>query len=163
MATEDKVVQLNNFTGPGRTSVPARTGYLEGASQTYLAGAPLKASSGKLVTLVEDDIANIVGFAIQKATGVTNTLTGVIPALGQIEFEATLENGSTGDYALTQADLFSAYGLAVTATGLWYLDKAETTHKAAVIVELVDPVGTVQGRVRAQLLNAVTLTGITTS
>lgn len=163
MATEDQVRQLDNFTSPGSLSVQVDTTQLEAATQSYLAGAPVKAVNGLITVFTEDGIAGLVGFACFNASGVTNNPTSIIPAVPGIEFEATLENGSTGDYALTQADLWAAYGLAVTAGGLWYLDKAETTHKAAVITRLVDPVGTVQGRVRARILTAVIVDGQTTA
>lgn len=163
MATEDSVKQLSNFSMPGQTSVQVSTGttdnpYLEAASQTYKAYSPLVSSSGKLATASEDvTTAIIVGFATQDASGTTDNPTAVVTALSGLEFEATLEDGTGGDHALAQTDLFAHYGLAVTAAGLWYVDQAETASPAVVVVALVDPIGTVQGRVRVRLLNKVCL------
>lgn len=163
MAAEDQVTQLSNFAMPGLTSVQLSTGttdqpYLEAATQSYLSGAPLISSSGKLAIALEDvTTAIIVGFASVDASGTTDNPTSVIPALSGLTFEATLEDGTAGDHVLAQADLFAKYGLAKTAAGLWYLDEAETASPAAVVIALIDPIGTVQGRVRARLLNKVCL------
>lgn len=163
MALEDSVQQLNNFSMPGLTSVQVSAGnntnpYLEAASQTWKAGAPLVASSGKLIQASEDITTAIcVGFATVDASGTTNNLTPVVPCLPGLEFEATLEDGGSGDHAIAQTDLFVKRGLAVTSGGLWYVDSAESSNVAVVIVELVDPIGTVQGRVRARILNKVCL------
>lgn len=164
MATADKVIQIGNFTAPGQNSVPVVTGLLEAASQSFKAGAPVINSSGKVAILGTDGIASIIGFATHDASGTTDTATSIIPVYGgPIEFEANLENSSSGDYALTQADLFASYGLVKTSGGLWYIDQAETTHKSVVIVGLVDAVGTTQARVRARLIQAVVIQNVSTS
>lgn len=157
MATEDSVRQLDHFNAPGMTSVPIRTNGVEAAGQDWIAGSPLIRSSGKLAEGAEDLTANVIGFASSDASGTTDHAVSYIPAVPGIEFEATLENGSTGDHALAQTDMDVAYGLAVTAAGLWYIDQAETSNIACVVVAFVDPIGTVQGRVRARLLDTVSI------
>jgi len=158
MAVESLVKQLSHFAAPGMSSVPVSTHVgIEGASQSYKAGAPLIRSSGKLVTAGNAAVADIVGFAEKNATGVTDAAVPFIPAVPGISFEATLENQSTGDYVLARADMFVDYGLRVTSGGLWYLNKNDTSTVAAVIIDFVDPLGTIQGRVRARLLDTVTI------
>lgn len=158
MATESLVKQLSHFSGPGRTSVPVRTsGGVEAASQSWKGGAPLIRSSGKLAIGTEDMTSGVVGFACSNATGVTSAAVAYVPAVPGIEFEATLEDGTSGDHALAQTDMFVAYGIAVTTAGLWYVDFAETSNVAVVVTEFVDPIGTVQGRIRCRLLDTVTI------
>lgn len=159
MAAEDSVRQLDHFSAPGMTSVPVRTDGQEAGTpnSTWLAGSPIRSSLGLLIDFAEDAVAGLVGFACADATGTAATPVSYIPAVPGIEFEATLEDGTNGDHVLAQTNVFAKYALAVTATGLWYLDEDDTTNVAAVVIALVDPVGTVQGRVRARLLDTVTI------
>jgi len=156
MAAEDKVKQLSFFRMEGLASTPLRSG-IEAAGQTWKAGAPLISSSGKLAEAADDVVTGIVGFATTDASGVTDTPVDYVPAVEGIAFEATLEDQSGGDYALTQANLYLSYALRATAGGLWYLDQNDTPNAAATVIQLVDPIGTVQGRVIARLKNAVTI------
>ena len=159
MAAEDQVRMFDNFSMPGLTSVQVSTGYLEAAGQVYLSGAPLiDNGAGSLVTAADDVTTPIiVGFATYAASGVTDNETSVTPALSGLEFEATLESSSPGDHALAQTDLFAKYGFEVNGSNLWYVNQAETASPAVVVIALIDPIGTVQGRVRVRLLNRVCL------
>lgn len=151
MATEDQVREINHPAMDGHYSTDFKQGK-EAASQSWKRGAPLIVVSGLLTEASEGDLSgDVVGFAVKDATGVTDTVTDFIPAFEELEMEGTLENGSTGDYALTQADVGALYGLAKTAAGIWYIDQADTTNPNVYIMSLVDPVGTVQGRVRFRL------------
>lgn len=159
MAAEDQVVAFDHFKFNGGNSVPVNTeNGIEAATQSWQPGAPLIRSSGKLAEAADDPTAAIVGFACAPATGVTDTPVSYIPAWPGIEFEATLEDQSGGDHALTQASMFVAYSVRQrTSNGAWYLDFNDTTNLGAIVVGLVDPIGTVQGRVRARLLDTVTI------
>jgi hypothetical protein len=155
MAAEDSVRQLDHFRTWGFASVPVMAGRnagYEAAGETYLAGSPLKRSSGQLTEISNADNADIVGFACFDATGVTNARVDYTPAVPGILFEATLEDQANGDHALAVANLYVPYAFRVTAGGLWYLNENDTDNDVAVIVALIDDVGTAQGRVLAQLL-----------
>jgi hypothetical protein len=166
MATESLVRQIDHFaviglmsvpvkTGPSGLSVLGNSGGVEAASQAWLSGAPLIASSGKLAEAATDPIAAILGFANADASGVTNQGASFIPAGPGLEFEATLENSSTGDLALALTHMYVKYGLKrITASKLWYVDQNDTSGVAVIVTGFVDPVGTIQGRVRVRLLNS---------
>lgn len=158
MAAEDQVVPFNNFSRLGALSVPVRTDGLEAAGQSWVAGAPLIASSGSLAEASDDPTSGIIGFACNDASGTTGAAVSYIPALPDIEFEATLEDQSNGDHALVAGNKYTNFAIRQrTANGAWYLDENDTTNDGAVVVEFVEPVGTVQARVRARLLAAVTI------
>lgn len=156
MAVADKVLPINHPTYPGRLSVRAMTGLLEGASQSYKAGAVVLASSGKVVIGTNGGATAILGLADKKATGVTNSEAVVLPALG-LEFEISLEDQSAGDHVLAQTDLFAQYGLYIDSNGSFYANFNDTSNKAVTIVGFVDPVGTKQARVRAKFLGSTTV------
>lgn len=127
-------------------SVPVLTGP-EGATQTFKTGAPVTASGGYLVEDTTDP-DNIVGVAIDPATGTTGTQRAVAPWIPSVLFEATLDNSGASPLTLAQTDLYAQYGLAKdSTTGAYYVDQAETSAVACTIVEFLDPVGTSQGRV----------------
>jgi len=158
MAAEDSVRPLNNFTAPGMMSVPIRTNGVEGGAQSWKSGAPIGVAFGLFAELADDFTSGAVGFASQDASTVAATPVSYIPCVPGIEFEATLEDQANGDHPLSQANLYAKYALRqVVATGAWYLDENDTGNAAAVVVALVDPIGTVQGRVRARLLDTVTV------
>ena len=156
MAAEDKVQQINHPTDPGRLSDRVITGLLEASGQSYKAGAVVIASSGKVATAVNAQVTVILGLADKKAAGVVDSEVVLLPSIG-LEFEATLEDQAVGDLPLAQAHLFAQFGLRVTSGGLWYINFNDTSNKAATVIALVDPVGTVQGRVRAKFIDSVTV------
>lgn len=162
MAAEDQVQPFNNFTAYGMTSVPIRTGavngYIEAAGQSWQPGAPLISSSGSIAEAADDVTTGIIGFAAYAASGTTGAYVDLIPAVPGIEFECNLEDQSAGDHALVQANLFTAYAIRQrTANGAWYADENDTTNDAVIVVAFRDPVGTVQARVRVRLLDTVTI------
>lgn len=159
MAAEDQVRAFDHFKLNGGNSVPVNTeNGIEAAGQSWQEGAPLIRSSGSLAEASDDPTADIVGFAQKAATGTTGAAVSYIPAWHGIEFEATLEDQSNGDHALVQANLFVAFAIRQrTSNGAWYLDENDTTNDGAIVVGFVDPIGTVQGRVRARLLDTVTI------
>lgn len=124
----------------------------EGASQSFLKGAPVIYSSGKIVVGASppfDTGDALAGIAQQDASGVTDRDMCFVPAHRNVVFEGTLESSSSNGYALLQADLGAIYAIDYDATNKkYYVDKANTTNAVARIIRLVDPVGTVRGRVQ---------------
>ena len=124
----------------------------EGATQTFKKGAPLVNSSGYLIAATSEAAVDIVGFAAED--GHNSTAAGddncqYYPARPGDEWLACV------DGTIAQAQLFTDYGLATDATytDIWVvdLDEATANQKCVQIVELVDPVGTVNGLVKFML------------
>jgi len=137
----------------------------EGATQTFKRGAPLVFTSGYLVegTGPIDTGDSIVGIANADAHNTTAgaKTMGYVPALQSIIFEGILSNSSTSSHALVATDLGLVFALAKDATSLaWYVDFFNTTNPCAVIIELVDPIGTVDGRVRFVIVDDATIYGV---
>lgn len=147
----------------GLTSVPHQNG-LEGSSQTFKRGAPLVGSSGYLVegTGPIDTSDAVVGFACRDANNDTNhAILLYWPALPMVVFEGLLSNSSTSSHVLAQADLLTAYALAKDATTLaWYVDFFNTTNPSAFVFDVIDPIGTTDGRVLFCVIDDATVYGI---
>jgi len=121
------------------TSIP-QLGGLEGAVQTWKAGAPLVMAAGLLVEATDAaDLAGVWGFASDPATGVTNTPTSYIPNIAGILFEGILSAAGTA-IALTQAMIGLSYAVSKdVTTGFWYVDQADVTSPEVVVVDYKKP------------------------
>ncbi len=121
----------------------------EGASQTFKRGAPLVYSSGYLIEATSGAALDIVGFALTEGHNTTAGAYNVdyVPSELCRVWKGRL--CSTSDHALAQTDLGTAYGLAAESSR-WYVDYDEGTagQKSVTVVELIDPVGTVNGWVK---------------
>lgn len=142
----------------GYHSTPSET-FLEAASQTFKKGTPLVFTSGG--STVEEDTSNplsIVAIAEADASGTTNNPIRATPLVDGQLFEGVLGNGDETDYTLAQTDVGDVYGLDLEGTNLgWFVDKQNTavlTVKVRV-VKLLDPAGTVNGRVFFRFLDFV--------
>ncbi len=130
--------------------------YKEAATQEFNAGAPLAAAAGKVAEITDPvaDTEQIVGIALNDATGTTDDDALVVPALPGLVFEGVLANVADDLYALLAADVFKYAALRRDDTNdTWFLG-ANDSHAtnppagaACKIVGLKDPVGTVNGRV----------------
>lgn len=167
MAAEDRVVPFNHFTYNGGNSAPVMTDGLEAAGQSWVAGAPLISSSGRLAEAGDDPAAGtIVGFACSDASGVTDRAVSYIPAWPGIEFEANLEDQANGDHALVLANKYVAYSIRQrTSNGAWYLNENDSSGGQGRVVAfgVIDAdgtenvVGVVQARIRARILDSFTI------
>jgi len=151
MAAEDSVRAIDHVQRVGLSHTPIWYG-IETAAMSWKRGAILiAAAAGTISEAAEDAVADILGVALEDASGVTGTAVPYVPALPHLTFEATLEDpGAT--HTLVQTDMFAALGFGKTAGGLWYIDEAEITAQAARIIEFVSPLGTNQARVRFMFL-----------
>jgi hypothetical protein len=146
----------------GLSSTPSRVAP-EKASQTFKQGAVLVNNGG----YVEQGGVNpraIVGVA--EEAGENGATDGAktcryVPALPHVVFEGSIDTSSAlGTGAIAQADLLAEYGVTQDPAGIWYVDKAKATagtSSVGRIVELVDPIGTINGRVRFIVLNSVSV------
>jgi hypothetical protein len=122
----------------------------EGAAQTFKKGYPLifdtTGGSENRVTVAGSDPAYIVGYAAEDASGVTGRDITIYAADPDTEFVGVVQNTGT----LAHTNVGTKYGIVADAgNSIWRVDLTETTAAAvhAEITELIDPVGTVNGRV----------------
>lgn len=115
---------------------PARYA-LEGASQTFKAGAPLKWASGYLVTASTNPTANgtdemIAGFALEDGHNSTAGAYEVqyLPCIpGSIAIEGNLLTTAAADYVLLATDYGAAVDLVLDGTtGYWYFITAADVY-----------------------------------
>jgi hypothetical protein len=144
----------------GLSSTPSRVAP-EKASQTFKRGAVLVNNLGYLEKGGVNPRA-VVG--VSEEPGESAATDGAktcryVPALPHVVFEGSIDTSAAlGTGAVAAADLFAEYGLTEDPAGVWYVDKAKATAGTTSVgrlVELVDPVGTVNGRVRFIVLNSV--------
>ena len=139
--------------------------YLEDASQTYKKGTPLVVTTaGYLGTAVVANPYNgtgMVGVSVDPgsnvAAGAADPNTGdayhlMYPLSLSLEFVGQLDASSTtlsaGTHLLAQTDLWATYGITNDATsGLWYVNFSDTSDIRVVVTRLIDPIGTIAGRV----------------
>lgn len=147
----------------GLMSTPIYNGP-EGSSQTFKRGAPLVYSSGYLVvaTTPIDTGDAIVGFALRDgANDTAHSTLPYVPALPHMVFEGVLSNASTGTHTSAQTDQGLTFAIDTdTSTKAWALDFSNTTNPSALVIALVDPIGTVDGRVRFVVVDDATAYGV---
>jgi len=103
----------------------------------------------------------IVGFALAPATGVTATDVPFVPCVSSLSFAGTVDGtlvatNAPGTGSVAQTAVWGGIGLQKdAASGLWYL--CTTGTASFIIIGLIDPAATVNGRVRVQILRAQTL------
>lgn len=123
----------------------------EAAGQSYVVGALLVDSSGKVaVGAADPSLGTILGVANTAATGVTDTDVTFTPALPGVVFEANLDDGS-GTLALAITHRWARFGLAVTSGKFW-IDQSDTTNIRVVVVDFRDAIGTANARVYCTFL-----------
>jgi hypothetical protein len=117
----------------------------EAASQSYVVGALLVNSSGKLAVATADPtLATVVGLALTAATGTTDTDVSYVPILPGVIFEANLDDGS-GTLVSAVTHLNAQFGIAVTSGKFW-IDQSDTTNIRVCVIGFRDAIGTVNAR-----------------
>lgn len=156
MALTNKPLPLRVAHLEGLVAIPVIHG-VEKASQTYKKGAPLQDDDAGRLTESASPIdasgvtKRAIGLALNDATGTTGK-DAPIALVGEYTiFEGTLSDATAGTHTLAQADQFETYPVTkdgTFSTGNWYLDaNAKANSGGGMIVELKDPIGTVDGRV----------------
>jgi hypothetical protein len=137
---------------------------IEASGQTWKVGAPLVNSSGSLAEATTGTTGYaglIIGFALAPATGVTGTKASFVPCIGSLTFSGSVDGtlvatNAPGTGSLAQSGIWGGLGLQKdAASGLWYL--CTTGTASFIAVAAIDPVATVNGRARVQILRAQTL------
>ena len=137
---------------------------IEASGAAWKVGAPLVNSTGSLAeasTGTGGYAGLIVGFALAAATGATGADAMFVPALPALSFSGTVDGtlvatNAPGTGSVAQTGVWGTIGLQKdAASGLWYL--CTTGTPSFIVVDLVEPASTVNGRVRVQILRAQTL------
>jgi hypothetical protein len=144
----------------GITSMPTHFAP-EGASKTHVKGALVIQTTG-LLGEAGADPTNVVGVAAHAGrNGSSGTRSFYLPPDENVIFVGSLDtSASEGTGTVAAADLGAEYGVTKTALtganlGKWYVDQNKTGGSARVrVVELIDAVGTVQGRCGFKFLTA---------
>jgi hypothetical protein len=137
----------------------------EGASKTHVKGALLIQSSGVL-TEAGANPTDVVGVAAHAGrNGSSGVRSFYLPPLDGCIFVGSIDTGAgEGTGTCIATDVGAEYGVTKTALtganlGKWYVDKNKTGADARVrVVELIDAVSTVQGRVAFKFLTAAKAT-----
>ena len=118
------------------------------SSTTWKKGAIIIATSGLAVEGADDPTTGtILGVAAEDAVADT-TVALIFPALPNAVFSARIATGDTGgDYTSLVTNRYLRYGISLDASGAWYINAANTTNLAALVLEFVDPIGTDLGLV----------------
>lgn len=130
--------------------------FKEGASQTFKVG-DLVALSGGYVVAAGADPATVLGIAQDNAHN-SATAGAYQVSVAIADPTATFIANVTGTAPANKTDatdIGKLYGV-VSSGGQWYVDKDETVNTRVVVVGLVDPAGTVNGRVLVRFKTANT-------
>lgn len=130
-----------------------------GRGSLYIAGYAVEAgpiaNPGNIIGLCEDTMA--------AATSDSNTYVRVVPALPNIIFEGSIDDGN-GAGACQDTQIMQTFGITRQSGSVgsnWFVDinKAYQASPAVRVLELVDPAGTLAGRVRFIFLPTVSQFG----
>jgi len=141
-----------------------QSGLEGGSTQTWKKGAPLVNSSGYLIEATTSASAKsgIVGFALAAASGTQGTAVQyTVPSPDVLSFEGTIDGtliatNAPATGSLAQAGMYGGGTLQKdAASGLWFFNNTATGD--FIFIATVDALGTVNGRVRVQLLHAICL------
>lgn len=142
----------------GLSATPSRV-MPEAATQTFIRGAVLVKSTGNIAEAGANP-RSIIGIAEEagKNLGAGVGQCRYVPAIPGILFQINMDSTSVPNRATAAADLNAEYGITKDANGSWYLDVDKTTggtNTVAVVVEFIDPIGTLAGRVLVAFLYEV--------
>jgi len=146
----------------------------EGATQTFLAGWPLKAAAGLLLEWVTVADELLAGFAMEDATGTTSKLIDFVPALPHSDLEVEgniLVTATNATYNLLAADLFvnrtleKGANLLGTSLPGWFIGNTataaalqtcafESNQAVPTDASSIPGVGDTDARIRAKLLTS---------
>lgn len=138
---------VKDYIKPRRTlsgiDTPTMTVQKESAT-TWSKGAVIVVASGYAVVAADDAASGtIIGVAVENATdGKTEAL--ICPALPGVVFSAHLVADAAGaDHTSLVTNRYVPYGIALVSAPTYALAVDETTADAAMVIDFIDAVGTV--------------------
>lgn len=144
----------------------------EGASQTWVAGAPIVMTSG-LATEAADPVTALYAFALEAGQNTTGAKTKILPVVDGVAFYGNFLASGGADNTLAAADLDAAgFRIAKGAYGdagqvIWFIEDTGTTtackitsfetdqHLPNIVNNTYAAVGDTNARVTAIVLDAV--------
>lgn len=127
----------------------------EAASQSFVKGDLVCLASGYL-TKCGSDPAAVLGVALADAH---NGSAGayMIPVLvltTHMVLTMQVYHGTPSSSVIAAADLGTAYGIVDAGSGVWKVDKTDTSNTRVKVVTFLEPVGTAAGKVGVVFLPA---------
>lgn len=119
------------------------------SATTWNAGDIIIATSGLAVVATDGPTTGtILGVAADtQAAGNTEVL--IYPALPDIIFTGRIATGDAGGaYTSLVTNRYLRYGISLDSTGTWYINAADTTDLAVLILEFIDAIGTSLAKVK---------------
>ncbi len=116
---------------------------VKASGTTWKKGAIIIATSGLAVEAADGPTTGtILGVAAEDAvSGTTDAI--IIPALPEVCFRGRIATGDTGgDYTSLVTNRYIRYGLSLDTSGAWYINAADTTDLAVMVLDFIDPIGT---------------------
>lgn len=112
---------------------------------TWREGAVIIATSGLAVEAADGPTTGtILGVAASAAVS-GELVASIYPALPNCVFKARIATGDAGgDYTSLVTNRYVRYGLSLEAAtaNVWYINAADTTDVAALVLEFIDAIGT---------------------
>jgi hypothetical protein len=124
---------------------------------TWLEGAVIIGTSGLAVEAADGPtMGTILGIAQSPAID-GETIGLIIPALPGVVFSGVIGTGDTGgDYTSLITNRFLQYGLSLEGTsGTWYINAADVTDEAALVMDFIDEIGDNHARVQFTIIDSV--------
>lgn len=123
---------------------------------TWKKGAVLIPASGLAVEAADGPTTGtILGVALNKAID-GETEKEIVPALPGVVFSGRIATGDTGgDYTSLVTNRYSRFGIALDASGAWYINVADTTDYAVLVLEFIEDIGTNLALVKFTFIDSV--------
>jgi hypothetical protein len=112
------------------------------SATTWVKGAVIIATSGYAVEAADGPTTGtILGVAHEAA--VAGQLTAlIVPALPEVVFSGKIATGDTGgDYTSLVTNRYLRYGVSLDSSGAWYINAADTTDLAVMVLDFIDAIG----------------------
>jgi hypothetical protein len=150
----------NDFFRPVRMLGGGSTPTMEvtkATGTTWVEGAVIIATSGLAVEATDGPTTGtILGVAVEDAvSGKLSTL--ICPALPNVVFQGRLGTGDTGT-TIASAVAYryvKGYGVSLDTSTTWYINVADVTDDAVMIIGEVDAIGTAWGKVEFVFIDSV--------
>ena len=130
--------------------------YPETASQAFFKGDPVKLdTAGRVLIALDTEGPGVLGIANGDASGTTDALVGVtLLTLGDIVSASASAAGATRTVTRSDVGLQCSWIKSSVSgeTDKSVLDASDTTTPTWEIIDVLDPVGTVDGRYLARLI-----------
>ena len=126
----------------GKGTVPVME-VTKASATTWAKGAVIIGTSGLAVEAADGPTTGtILGVAAEAATD-GNTTALIYPAFNDVVFKGRIATGDTGgDYTSLITNRYVRYGISLDASTAWYINAADTSDLAVMVLEFVDAIGT---------------------